>query len=102
MPEPKRFYKVTDAEYDTYQAWANDPARANIPAGGIVYQVLGYNAPDKQRGTQHSAKIPHLVNSNENICEFFDQPNPALGYTEYTLTEAVTNGYISNDDPSEL
>jgi hypothetical protein len=102
MPDPKIFYKVNDAEYDTYQTWAADPARANIPDGGKVCQIMGYNEPDRQRVDYYSAKIPHETNPDDNICEFGDYPNPAFGFIEYTLTEAVSNGYISNDDPFEL
>jgi hypothetical protein len=63
---------------------------------------MGYNAPDKQRVVTWSAKIPHLVNQNDNVCEFGEYPNPAFGFIEYTMTEAVSNGYISDDDPSQL
>lgn len=102
MPESKIFYQGTEAQYDTYQTWVNDAGRANIPAEGTINQISGVDAPNNQRTVKYSEKIPHSVNGDDFVWEFGLYPNVTYGLTEYTLTEAVSNGYISNDDPSTL
>lgn len=98
----KIFYQGTLAQYNTYQTWVNDSARANIVSGGNVYQVEGVNAPAKQKATKWSAAISHPANEDDYIWEFGAYKNDAYGLTEYALAEAIANGHISDDDPSEL
>ncbi len=98
----KIFYQGTLDQYNTYKTWVNDTSRANICVGGEVYQKEGVDVPANQKNDQYSAAIPHISIDGSYIWEFGAYPNPLYGLTEYSLEEAVSNGYISNDDPSSL
>jgi hypothetical protein len=98
----KIFYQGTLAQYNTYQTWVSDPARANISEGGNVYQVKGIAAPEKQKATKYSEAITHPTNEDDYVWEFGAHKNDAYGLTEYTLIEAIASGHVSDDDPYVL
>ncbi len=95
MAETKIYYQGTESEIDTWHSYAMDPSQANIAAEGNINMVDGVSKPDNQRTVGYSRKIAHPTNSDDFIIRFGEYPNPGMGLTEYSESEAVSNGYRS-------
>lgn len=94
----KIYYQGSQVDFNTWHTWVCEPERADIPVGGKINKVRFKEAPDRQRTVVYCEVISHLTNADDFIWFFGDYSKPDMSLTEYTLAEAISNGYITLPD----
>lgn len=98
MTESKIYYQGAQNDFDTWHNWVCDSDRENIPPEGKINKIRRKKMPDNQRTISYSNAIAHPINPDDFIWMFGDYPKVDMGLTEYTLAEAISNGYITDPD----